>query len=75
MRIFVTGATAFIGFAVVKELLAAGHKVTGLARSAASGKKLSDAGARVLLGSVEDLECLRRAASASASDGGIHTAF
>jgi nucleoside-diphosphate-sugar epimerase len=73
MRVFVTGATGFIGFAIVKELVAAGHEVTGLARSAASGKKLSDAGARVLLGSVEDLACLRRAAAAA--DGAIHTAF
>lgn len=73
MRVFVTGATGFIGFAIVKELIAAGHQVTGLARSAASGKKLSDVGARVLLGSVEDLDCLQRVAAAC--DGAIHTAF
>jgi nucleoside-diphosphate-sugar epimerase len=73
MRVFVTGATGFIGFAIVKELIAAGHQVTGLARSAASGKKLAEAGARVQLGSVEDLDCLRRAAAAA--DGAIHTAF
>ena len=73
MRVFVTGATGFIGFAVVKELIAAGHQVTGLARSAASGKKLTDAGARVLLGSVEDLDVLRRAAGDA--DGAVHTAY
>lgn len=73
MRVFVTGATGFIGFAIVKELLEAGHQVTGLARSVASGKKLADAGARVQLGTVEDLDCLRR--SAEAADGAIHTAF
>lgn len=73
MRVFVTGATGFIGFAIVKELIQAGHQVTGLARTAASGKKLAEAGAKVLLGSVEDLDCLRRAAAAA--DGAVHTAF
>jgi nucleoside-diphosphate-sugar epimerase len=73
MKVFVTGATGFIGFAIVKELLAAGHQVTGLARSEASGKKLVAAGARVQLGTVEDLDGLRRAAAAA--DGAIHTAF
>jgi nucleoside-diphosphate-sugar epimerase len=73
MRVFVTGATGFIGFAIVKELIGAGHQVTGLARSAASGKKLADAGAQVQLGSIEDLECLRKAAASA--DGAIHTAF
>jgi nucleoside-diphosphate-sugar epimerase len=73
MRVFVTGATGFIGFAIVKELIGAGHQVTGLARSVASGKKLEAAGARVQLGTVEDLDCLRRAASSA--DGAIHTAF
>lgn len=73
MRVFVTGATGFIGFAIVKELLAAGHEVTGLARSEDSGKKLVEAGARVHVGTVDDLEGLRR--GASAADGAIHTAF
>ena len=73
MRVFVTGATGFIGFAIVKELIGAGHQVTGLARSETSGKKLTDIGARVQLGLVEDLNCLRRCAAAA--DGAIHTAF
>ena len=73
MRVFVTGATGFIGFAIVKELIAAGHQVTGLARSQASGKKLTEAGAKVQLGTVEDLDCLRRAAANA--NGAIHTAF
>jgi nucleoside-diphosphate-sugar epimerase len=73
MRVFVTGATGFIGFAIVKELIAAGHKVTGLARSEASGKKLADAGASVTVGSVENLDLLRR--SAASADAAIHTAF
>jgi len=73
MRVFVTGATGFIGFSVVKELLAAGHRVTGPARSAASAGKLRDVGAEVRIGGVEDLDGLRRAASEA--EGAIHTAF
>jgi len=73
MKVFVTGATGFIGFAIVKDLLAAGHQVTGLARSEASGRKLAEAGAAVRLGSIEDLDGLRRAAAAA--DGAVHTAF
>jgi nucleoside-diphosphate-sugar epimerase len=73
MRVFVTGATGFIGFAIVKELLGAGHEVTGLARSETSGKKLKDAGAQVRVGTVDDLEGLRR--GAAEADGAIHTAF
>ena len=73
MRVFVTGATGFIGFALVKELIAAGHQVTGLARSEASGQKLIEAGAQVQAGTVDDPDGLRR--GASAADGAIHTAF
>lgn len=62
MRVFLTGATGFIGFPLVKELIAAGHQVTGLARSEASGKKLIDAGAQVQVGTVDDLDGLRRGA-------------
>jgi len=57
----------------VKQLIGAGHQVTGLARSDAAGKKPAAAGAQVQLGTVEDLDCLRR--GASAADGAIHTAF
>src|SRR5262245_25325091 len=73
MQVFVTGASGWVGSALVPDLIAAGHQVTGLARSSTSAAALTAAGASVVRGTLDDVAVLRSAASAS--DGVIHLAF
>jgi len=73
MKTFVTGASGFIGSEIVKNLIANGHQVLGLARSEASAEKIKTLGAAVLIGELEDLKIIKQ--GVQESDGVIHTAF
>lgn len=73
MRVFVTGATGWVGSAIVAELIGAGHQVTGLVRSAEKAAALAAAGADIVAGTLDDLDTLRD--TAQAADAVIHTAF
>ena len=73
MRVFLTGASGWIGSVIARELMAAGHSVVGLVRSEAKGRRFAVAGGTPLIGSLGDMDVLRR--GAAHADGIIHTAF